>query len=79
VCRIDSRGHVNRLLRRLRADAPIARGSVVIAEGKEVGTVTTAAGSAALATIRRTIEPGGEVLVRTATGDVAALVEAVDA
>ena len=28
VCRIDSRGHVNRLLRRLRADAPLARGAV---------------------------------------------------
>ena len=45
VCRIDSRGHVNRLLRRLalrrrRSNA----GATVVADDKEVGTVTTAAG-----------------------------------
>jgi tRNA-modifying protein YgfZ len=79
VCRIDSRGHVNRLLRRLRADAPVARGSAVVADGKEVGTVTSAAGAVALATLRRTVEPGSEVRVHTAAGDVAALVEAIHA
>ena len=77
VCRIDSRGHVNRLLRRLRADAPVARGSAVVAEGNDVGTITTAVGSVALATIRRTVEPGAEVTVRTADGEVTARVEAV--
>jgi tRNA-modifying protein YgfZ len=79
VCRIDSRGHVNRLLRRLRADSPLARGAVVVADDKEVGTVTSSAGNVALATVRRTVEPGGEVLVRSAGADVTARVEAVDA
>jgi folate-binding protein YgfZ len=75
VCRIDSRGHVNRLLRRLRAETPLERGAVVVADGKEVGAVTTAVGGLALATIRRTVEPGREVVVHTAAGDVTARVE----
>ncbi len=78
VCRIDSRGHVNRLLRRLRADAPVARGDVVVAGGKEVGAVTSAAGPLALAMLRREVEPASAVAVRTTGGDVAARVEAVD-
>jgi tRNA-modifying protein YgfZ len=73
VCRIDTRGHVNRLLRRLRADAPITRGAAVVADGKEVGTVTSAVGSVALATVRRQVEPGSVV----AAGDTNATVEAV--
>jgi folate-binding protein YgfZ len=73
VCRIDTRGHVNRLLRRLRADTPIARGTTVVADGKEVGTVTSAAGPVALAMIRRQVEPGSAVLA----GNVTATVEAV--
>jgi folate-binding protein YgfZ len=73
VCRIDTRGHVNRLLRRLRADAPIARGATVVVDGKEVGTVTSAAGNVALATIRREVEPATTVRA----GEVAARVEAV--
>jgi folate-binding protein YgfZ len=77
VCRIDTRGHVNRLLRRLRADEPIARGATVFAEGKEAGTVTSAAGAVALATLRRQVEPGSTVLLRSAVGDVRAEVEAV--
>ncbi len=77
VCRIDSRGHVNRVLRRLRSDAPVARGSAVVADGKEVGLVTTAVGIVGLATIRRAVEPGTEVVVRGPTGDISARVEAV--
>jgi folate-binding protein YgfZ len=79
VCRIDTRGHVNRLLRRLRADAPVERGAAVEADGKEVGTVTSSAGPVALATLRREVEPGSSVLVRTPAGEVTARVEAVDA
>ncbi len=75
VCRIDSRGHVNRLLRRLRADAPLERGASVFAADKQVGTVTTDAGSSALAMLHRTVEPASEVVVRTTTGDVVARVE----
>jgi folate-binding protein YgfZ len=77
VCRIDTRGHVNRLLRRLRADEPIARGATVLAEGKEAGRVTSAAGTVALATLRRQVEPGSTVLLQSAAGDVRAEVEAV--
>jgi hypothetical protein len=77
VCRIDSRGNVTRLLRRLRADAPLERGATVVADGKDVGTVTSAAGTVGLATIRRVVEPGREVVVRISAGDVTARVEAV--
>ena len=77
VCRIDSRGHVNRLLRRLRSDVPLARGSSIVADGKEVGAVTSVAGNVALATIRRAVEAGSEVVVRAPSGDVTARVEAV--
>jgi folate-binding protein YgfZ len=73
VCRIDSRGHVNRLLRRLRSDSPLTAGSVVVVDGKEVGTVTTTAGNVALATIRRAVDPGSVVVA----GAVTARVEAV--
>jgi len=79
VCRIDSRGHVNRLLRRVRATVPLARGSAVIADGTDVGRVTSVSGTVGLATIRRTIEPGAEVRIRTASADVTARVEAVEA
>jgi tRNA-modifying protein YgfZ len=73
VCRIDTRGHVNRLLRRLHADAPIARGATLLAGGKEVGTVTSAAGTVGLAMVRRQVEPGTAVTA----GNVTATVEAV--
>jgi len=71
VCRIDTRGHVNRSLRRLRADVPLARGTTVEHAGKAVGDVTSAAGDVALAMIRREVEPGATVTV----GGVRATVE----
>ena len=77
VCRIDTRGRVNRLLRRLRADAPLERGATVVAGDKEVGTVTSAVGSVALAVIRHEVQPADQVLVRATSGDVTATVEAV--
>jgi folate-binding protein YgfZ len=73
VCRIDTRGHVNRLLRRLRADEPIERGASVVVDGKEVGTVTSAIGGVALATVRRQVEPGTAV----SAGAVTATLEAI--
>jgi folate-binding protein YgfZ len=78
VCRIDTRGHVNRLLRRLRADVPIPRGAAVEVAGREVGTVTSSAGPVALAMLRREAEPDTPVLVRAEGGDVSARVESVD-
>jgi folate-binding protein YgfZ len=74
VCRIDTRGRVNRHLRRLRAPAGgMARGARVAFEGREVGEVTSVAGSVALAMLRREVEPGGHVTA----GAVEAVVEAL--
>ncbi len=67
VCRIDTRGHVNRLLRILHAEAPLAAGaSVSDGDGKTVGTVTSATvsprhGPIALATLRREVAIGATV------------------
>ena len=66
VCRIDSRGHVNRFVRRLVfADGRPgpAAGSEVTAGDKVIGAVTSPAPGApvALATVRREVEPGATV------------------
>ncbi len=74
VCRIDTRGHVNRLLRRLRADAPLERGATVEVDGKAVGTVTSSAGAVGLAMLRREVEAGSSVIA----GAAGARVEAID-
>jgi folate-binding protein YgfZ len=72
VCRIDTRGHVNRNLRRLRAsDGLLTRGDVVAFDGRDVGEVTSAAGGVALAMLRREVEAGAHVAV----GAVSAVVE----
>ena len=74
VCRIDSRGHVNRHLRRLRAAVgTLQRGDAVSLDGKEIGEITSASGSVALAMLRREVEPGASVTA----GLVAAAVEAL--
>ncbi|MDQ1459942.1 MAG: tRNA-modifying protein YgfZ [Actinomycetota bacterium] len=75
VCRIDSRGRVNRHLRRLRASSSndFERGTSVAYEGKEMGEITSAAGGVALAMLRREVEPGATVTV----GADEALVEAL--
>jgi len=78
VCRIDTRGHVNRLLRRLRADAPIPRGATVEHDGKAVGTVTSSGGPVALAVLRREVEPASAVLVASGAGAVTARVESLE-
>ena len=66
VARIDSRGHVNRLLRGFTADGPVGEGTDVVAAGKPVGTLTSVAesprlGTVALALLRREVEPGSTV------------------
>ena len=70
VCRIDSRGHVNRFLRRLvdiTGDRP-ARGAEIVADGKAVGAVTSVvpagAPAGALGYVRREVEPGSVVELR---------------
>jgi folate-binding protein YgfZ len=61
VCRIDSRGHVNRFVRRLELTdgaPPPPPGTPVEHEGRDVGRITSAAPAAplALATVRREVE-----------------------
>jgi folate-binding protein YgfZ len=74
VCRIDTRGHVNRYLRRLRSDAgELLAGAPVMAGDREMGTVTSAAGPVALAMLRREVEPAAVVDV----AGVAASVEEI--
>jgi folate-binding protein YgfZ len=65
VARIDSRGHVNRLLRRLRTadDASLEVGADVTVDAKSVGVVTSAVPGVALAYVRREIDPGATATV----------------
>lgn len=77
VCRIDTRGHVNRYLRRLRLDAVAPAGATVEAGGRAVGEITTAAGTVALAMLRREVEPAAAVDVVWTGGTTRARVEAV--
>ena len=76
VARIDSRGgHVPRPIRGVvfadGATAPV--GAVVLADGKEVGVLTSVAGDVALAPVARGVEPGTDVVA----GGVAARIEAL--
>lgn len=83
VARIHFRGHVNRHLRLLSANAPLPRGAVVLdASGKEVGDVRSSVvsptrGPLALAMIRREVEPGSEVRVRSDDQELTAQTAAI--
>ncbi len=80
VCRIDSRGHVNRFLRRLESTGPVVPepGAEVLVDGAVVGAVTSAAAVpgtdrvVALAMVRREVEPPADVTVADPTGPVPA-------
>jgi tRNA-modifying protein YgfZ len=86
VCRIDTRGHVNRLLRGLRIDpagiatTPPAGAGIVVGD-KEVGALTTVArseaGVVALGYIRREVDVPADVLVRWDGGEAAAVAAAL--
>jgi folate-binding protein YgfZ len=86
VCRIDSRGHVNRLLRGLQlgelgiATTPPAGAGIVVAD-KEVGTLTTVArsegGVVALGYIRREVEMPADIVVRWDGGETPAVATAL--
>lgn len=81
VARIDSRGsNVARRLRGLRLSAPVEAGVALGFDGRDVGTVTSAAvspilGPIALAYVRRVVEVGATVTVDggSVTAEVAAL------
>jgi folate-binding protein YgfZ len=70
VARIDSRGgHVPRLLRHVRLQRPARPGDTLTIEGRDVGTITSAAGDLALAYVARAVEPP----VATSLGTVEAI------
>jgi folate-binding protein YgfZ len=78
ACRIDTRGHVNRYLRGVRAGAPVAAGAEITAGGKVVGRVTSAVqsprfGPIGLAYVRREVEPPAPVDVGGTGATVQAL------
>jgi folate-binding protein YgfZ len=80
VCRIDSRGHVNRFLRRfdtIEGDWP-ARGAEVVVDGKVVGALTSVAPAAlptgALGYVRREIDPPSAVELRWDGGTASAVI-----
>jgi tRNA-modifying protein YgfZ len=81
VARIHFRGHVNRHLRRLRADAGLPVGATIEdAGGKEVGTVRSSVvsprqGALAIGMVRREVAPGSEVVVRAGDARVRAVCE----
>jgi folate-binding protein YgfZ len=83
VCRIDTRGHVNRFLRRftqVEGEWPV-RGAEVVADGKVVGALTSVAPAAlptgALGYVRREVEPPTTVELRWPEGSARAVVEAL--
>jgi folate-binding protein YgfZ len=80
VCRIDSRGHVNRFLRRvadIEGDWPPV-GAEIVVDGKVVGALTSVAPAelptGALGYVRREIEPPSAVELRWAGGHATAVV-----
>jgi folate-binding protein YgfZ len=84
VCRIDTRGRVNRYLRRLTGieDGRPPRGSEIVAGDKVVGTVTSSVAAddvpaAALGYVRHEVEPPAEVELRWDGGAGRARVEPV--
>lgn len=84
VCRIDTRGHVNRYLRLLRDidGGHPPRGSEIVAGDKVVGTVTSIAedetqAAVALGYARHEVEPPAEVTLRWKGGEAKAVVDAL--
>ncbi|MDQ1493417.1 MAG: tRNA-modifying protein YgfZ [Actinomycetota bacterium] len=86
VCRIDSRGHVNRLLRVLELgemgiDTTPPAGAGIVVDDKEVGTLTTVArsesGVVALGYVRRAVEVPADVVVRWDGGEALAVATAL--
>ncbi len=71
VARLDSRGgRVNRHLRLIEFDSPVAAGAPLRAGDREVGTVGSTSGKTAMALLWREVVPGDEVVSGDATGVV---------
>jgi folate-binding protein YgfZ len=83
VCRIDSRGHVNRLLRSFTVsdDTTPPSGAGIVVGGKEVGALTTVAdtqaGTLALGYLRREVPVPADVLLRWDGGEATARADAL--
>ena len=86
VCRIDTRGHVNRVLRTLEiGDGPIdttpPSGAGIVVGDKEVGALTTVArtqnGVVALGYVRREVDVPADVVVRWDGGEAKAVAAAL--
>lgn len=86
VCRIDSRGHVNRVLRALEIgagaiDATPPAGAGIVVGDKEVGALTTVArsgsGVVALGYVRREVDVPADVVVRWDGGEAPAVAAAL--
>jgi tRNA-modifying protein YgfZ len=83
VCRIDSRGHVNRFLRHVTSieGAWPEAGTEIVVAGKVVGEITSIAprelGVGALGYVRREVEPSTEAELRSETGTARATVRAI--
>jgi folate-binding protein YgfZ len=86
VCRIDTRGHVNRLLRGLTfghdsIDTTPPAGAGIVVDGKEVGALTTVArsqsGVVALGYVRREVDVPADVVVRWDGGEAPATAAAL--
>jgi folate-binding protein YgfZ len=82
VCRIDSRGHVNKLLRGLEIggggiDTTPPAGAGIVVGDKEVGALTTVArsegGVVALGYVRREVDVPADVVVRWDGGEAPAV------
>ena len=86
VCRIDSRGHVNRVLRGLEIghgaiDTTPPAGAGIVVGDKEVGALTTVArsesGVVALGYVRREVDVPADVVVRWDGGEAPAVAAAL--
>jgi tRNA-modifying protein YgfZ len=86
VCRIDTRGHVNRYLRgvRIAGSTPPPVGATVVVDGRDRGVVTSAAAVpgegrvVGLAMVRREVEPPTSVQVHWDDGDLDAELVSID-
>jgi tRNA-modifying protein YgfZ len=79
VCRIDTRGRVNKYLRRITdlGDETPPRGAEIVAGDKVVGAVTSSVPAAALGYVRHEVEPPAAVELRWEGGAAHAVVEAL--
>jgi folate-binding protein YgfZ len=87
VCRIDSRGHVNRFLRHVDVEGSVrlAPGAAVLLDGREVGVLTSVAEvsgqhrAVGLAMVRREVEPPARVVLSGPDGEIPATVATLPA